>query len=570
MSETCWTRPPEPRYGGQVSDFEALYRAVESRDARWDGRVFVGVTSTSIYCRPICPVPMPRKEHVRFYANAASAERAGFRACRRCRPEQSPGSPDWDVRADLVGRALRLISGGMADESGVDGVARALAVSPRHLHRLFVREVGVGPAEIARTRAGRAGQAAPRRDRPLEHRRRLHRRIPLAPRLQRCAAALVRARYPRSRAEPTAEVEAARPVPESGCDWPTEPRSMSPACSLRRRPGHPGVEAVDDRSIRRAIRTAGGMAMVRLAPVADALAIDLVVDDVGPGELAGLVRAARRSLDLDADPAAIDAALASRSDRRPARRRPRPGVASRVRSTHGRRRSSRSSPRGPHSRRLGRRPVASPPRSANRRSSTTAGRPTVPVARAARRRRPRCHRGPRRPAPTAGDRGGARPTGRRRVDRPRGRRRSPSDARGSPVRPRRRTVDGRLRRDAGAPRSGRLPTRRRGDPGRLPPPGAGRRRPLDRPRRRVRGDRGAATRSPTCGRPADGGLPATAPRPAVPPPVGRLRCRPADGRPGPHRPRPPRSRRAQTGEPLSGSADAASPSSTDPVLPGAD
>ena len=310
MSETCWTRPPEPRYGGRVSDFEALYRAVESRDARWDGRVFVGVTSTDIYCRPICPVPMPRKEHVRFYASAASAERAGFRACRRCRPEQSPGSPDWDVRADLVGRALRLISGGMADETGVDGVARALAVSPRHLHRLFVRELGVGPAEIARTRrAGLAKQLLDETDLSSTD-------VAFTAGFRSLRA--YNGALQRSFGRNPTEIRAHR----RGGGGPAgpgvrlrlayrAPLDVAGLFDFVAARAIPGVEAVDDRSIRRAIRTAGGTAMIRLVPAADAPAIDLMVDEVGPGELAGLVRAARRSLDLDADPAAIDAALAT-------------------------------------------------------------------------------------------------------------------------------------------------------------------------------------------------------------------------------------------------------------------
>jgi AraC family transcriptional regulator of adaptative response / DNA-3-methyladenine glycosylase II len=125
---------------------------VEARERRLDGRVFVGVTSTGIYCRPVCPVPMPRREHVRFFRAAAAAEAAGFRACRRCRPETSPDSPDWDVRADLVGRGLRLIADGVVDRDGVDGLARRLSVGSRHLHRAFVQELGTGPLAVARSR----------------------------------------------------------------------------------------------------------------------------------------------------------------------------------------------------------------------------------------------------------------------------------------------------------------------------------------------------------------------------------------------------------------------------------
>lgn len=133
-------------------DFDMCYRAIRSRDTRFDGRFFTGVTSTGIYCRPICPAQTPRPANVRFYACAAAAEAAGFRACRRCRPDVAPGSPDWNVRADLAARALRLIAEGFLDTEGVGGLARRLAVSERHLHRELIAEVGAGPLALGRTR----------------------------------------------------------------------------------------------------------------------------------------------------------------------------------------------------------------------------------------------------------------------------------------------------------------------------------------------------------------------------------------------------------------------------------
>ncbi len=137
---------------GMNLDFDLCYRAISSRDARFDGRFVTAVTSTGIYCRPICPAQTPRQANVRFYPCAAAAEASGFRACRRCRPESSPGSPDWNVRADLVARALRLIAEGAIDTLGVGGLAQRLAVSERHLHRELVAEVGAGPIALARTR----------------------------------------------------------------------------------------------------------------------------------------------------------------------------------------------------------------------------------------------------------------------------------------------------------------------------------------------------------------------------------------------------------------------------------
>src|SRR5947209_17014079 len=112
-------------------DFETCYRAASSRDARFDGQFFIAVTSTGVYCRPICPAQMPLARNIRFYRSAAAAQAAGFRACRRCRPDVAPTSPDWNIRADLVGRALRLIAEGVVDVDGVDGLARRLSVSPR-------------------------------------------------------------------------------------------------------------------------------------------------------------------------------------------------------------------------------------------------------------------------------------------------------------------------------------------------------------------------------------------------------------------------------------------------------
>ncbi|GAT65095.1 araC family transcriptional regulator [Planomonospora sphaerica] len=133
-------------------DFDSCYRAVAARDARFDGRFYTAVTSTRIYCRPICPARTPASRNVRFYRHAASAEAAGFRPCRRCRPELSPGDPGWDHRGDLIGRALRLIDEGVADDAGVAGLAGRLHVTERHLRRLFTAELGTGPLAVARTK----------------------------------------------------------------------------------------------------------------------------------------------------------------------------------------------------------------------------------------------------------------------------------------------------------------------------------------------------------------------------------------------------------------------------------
>src|SRR3954451_712402 len=134
---------------GQL-DAEHCYRAVTSRDPRFDGWFVTAVHTTGIYCRPSCPARTPLPRNVSFHSTAASPRAPGFRACRRCRPDAVPGSPEWDVRADVVARAMRLIADGEVERSGVPGLAARLGYSGRQLHRLLVGELGVGPLALAR------------------------------------------------------------------------------------------------------------------------------------------------------------------------------------------------------------------------------------------------------------------------------------------------------------------------------------------------------------------------------------------------------------------------------------
>lgn len=131
-------------------DFDRCYRALASRDARFDGWFVVAVRSTGIYCRPSCPAIVPRRRNVTFLRTAAAAQRTGYRACKRCRPDASPGSPEWSGRTDLVGRAMRLIADGVIDRDGVAGLAGRLGYSRRQLQRYLVAELGAGPLAIAR------------------------------------------------------------------------------------------------------------------------------------------------------------------------------------------------------------------------------------------------------------------------------------------------------------------------------------------------------------------------------------------------------------------------------------
>lgn len=133
-------------------DPESCYRAVKSRDRRFDGVFYTAVRSTGIYCRPSCPARTPAFGGVTFHPTAAAAQAAGYRACKRCLPDATPGSPDWDVAADVAGRAMRLISDGLVDREGVEGLARRVGYTPRHLGRLLVQELGAGPLALARAR----------------------------------------------------------------------------------------------------------------------------------------------------------------------------------------------------------------------------------------------------------------------------------------------------------------------------------------------------------------------------------------------------------------------------------
>ncbi|MFF3613198.1 DNA-3-methyladenine glycosylase 2 family protein [Streptomyces sp. NPDC002580] len=131
-------------------DEDTRYEAVRSRDARFDGEFFFAVRTTGIYCRPSCPAVTPKRQNVRFYPTAAAAQGSGFRACRRCRPDSVPGSAAWNARADVVGRAMRLIGDGVVDREGVGGLATRLGYSARQVQRQLTAEVGAGPVALAR------------------------------------------------------------------------------------------------------------------------------------------------------------------------------------------------------------------------------------------------------------------------------------------------------------------------------------------------------------------------------------------------------------------------------------
>ena len=286
-------------------DFDVCYRAVASRDTRFDGRFYTAVVSTRIYCRPSCPARTPLARNVRFYTAAAAAEADGFRACRRCRPEVSPDAPDWDLRADLVGRALRLIAEGVVDEEGIPGLASRLAVGARHLHRLFVAELGVGPLAVARSR--RAQMARQLLD---------HTALPVTQVAFAAGFSSVR--------------QFNHTVRSAHDRTPTQLRAGSGSAGgealvlrLAYRPplpfddllaflaarAVPGVEEVDAGRYRRTVGIDGKPAVLELEPVPARRHVLLRLRTADPCRLAPVVQRARRLFDLTADPSAVDAVL---------------------------------------------------------------------------------------------------------------------------------------------------------------------------------------------------------------------------------------------------------------------
>ncbi len=338
-------------------DFDTCYRAVAARDPRFDGRFFTGVTSTGIYCRPICPARTPARRNLRFFPHAGAAEAAGFRACRRCRPEASPGSPDWNARADLAARAVRLIADGYADEHGISGVAQRLAVTDRHLRRLLLAELGATPIALARTtRLQTARRLLAETGMPVTEIafasgfssirqfnasfREAYGRPPSALRPRRRAVPSRRqAARPRPRASgqarhgpsPAAKV----PGPDSpgahgqeadggtwltlrlACREPFDGQSLLRYLAAR---AIPGVEEVSRGRYARTIRAPGGSGIIELVPpppismitgVPGQAHVLLRVRLTGLRGVGQVVSRCRQLFDLDADPQAIAAALAA-------------------------------------------------------------------------------------------------------------------------------------------------------------------------------------------------------------------------------------------------------------------
>jgi AraC family transcriptional regulator, regulatory protein of adaptative response / DNA-3-methyladenine glycosylase II len=291
-------------------DDEQRYEAVAGKDARFDGVFFTGVTSTGIYYRPSCPAITPKQANMRFYPSAAAAQEAGFRACKRCRPDTSPGSPEWNVRADLAARAMRLIADGAVDRDGVTGLADRLGYSERQVNRVVTAELGAGPLALARAqRAQTARVLIETTTLPLSD-------IAFAAgfasiRQFNATIRMVFASTPgelRERAARRRGGEA--PTPGTlrlrlACRPPIDMDRIVRFLGAR---AIPGVEAVAGGVYRRTLQLPNGIGLVALrAGEPGAIECELQLEDLK--DLAPAVQRCRRLLDLDADPATVSGFL---------------------------------------------------------------------------------------------------------------------------------------------------------------------------------------------------------------------------------------------------------------------
>jgi AraC family transcriptional regulator, regulatory protein of adaptative response / DNA-3-methyladenine glycosylase II len=288
-------------------DFEQCYRAVDSRDARFDGWFVTCVTSTRIYCRPSCPAITPKRANVRFLPSAAAAQREGFRACLRCRPDAAPGSPQWNYRADVVGRAMRLIADGVVDRDGVPGLAARIGYTERHLSRILTAEVGAGPLALARAQRAQTARIL------VETTGLGLAEIAFASGFGsvRQFNDTMRETYGRS----PSELRASRRSGPSSAGTMTlrlpyrEPLHAGALLEFLGGRTIPGVDEVDGDTYRRGLRLPHGDATVALAIRPGFAEATLRLVDVR--DLAPAVARCRRLLDLDADPVAVDAVLAA-------------------------------------------------------------------------------------------------------------------------------------------------------------------------------------------------------------------------------------------------------------------
>ena len=300
-------------------DPDQCYVAVQSRDPRFDGWFVTAVRTTGIYCRPSCPAITPKRTNVDFYTTAAAAQQRGFRACKRCRPDASPGSPEWNLRQDVVARAMRLIADGIVEREGVPGLARRLGYSERHLSRLFTDELGAGPLAVARAQrahtarllvettsmtltdiAFAAGFGSVRQFNDTV------REVFAASPSQLRAANRSRSTTGTSMSDPPPDVAMVAVTIRLAVRVPFASGAVMSFIGDR---AIPGVESWQDATYRRSLDLPGGVGVVELVAHPDHVAARLELSSWS--DLGAAAQRVRRLLDLDNDPAAVDAALGS-------------------------------------------------------------------------------------------------------------------------------------------------------------------------------------------------------------------------------------------------------------------
>ncbi|NQU58686.1 MAG: DNA-3-methyladenine glycosylase 2 family protein [Rhodospirillales bacterium] len=289
-------------------DWTTCYRAVKSRDARFDGRFFTAVTSTGIFCRPVCPAITPKQKNCQFFENAAAAMHAGFRPCLRCRPEAAPGGPAWNGVSTTVKRALRLINEGALDAASVDDLAARLGVGERHLRRLFKEHVGVGPKAVAQTR------------RVLFAKKLVNETtLPLTDIALAAGFGSIRrfnSTFQKIYARPPRELRRMNGVSDSSdgasitLELPFRPPYDWPhLVGFLQTRAIPGVEHIDNACYRRtiSINQQSGFLEVRADPAGAHLNVSITLADTS--NLQAVIERSRRLFDLDADSTAINAHL---------------------------------------------------------------------------------------------------------------------------------------------------------------------------------------------------------------------------------------------------------------------
>lgn len=280
------------------TDHERCYRAVQAREARFDGVFYTGVRTTGIYCRPSCPAVTPKPQNVTFFATAAAAQDAGLRACRRCRPDTTPGSPEWNFRADAVGRAMRLIADGIVERQGVEGLADRLGYSQRHVSRMLTQEVGAGPLALARSNRAQAARVL------IETTA-----LPMSDIAFASGFASIRQFNDSVRqayALTPTQMRGRRGIPTGRLALRLAVRQPFHADGLLEFLGGraiTGVERVDGRTYARVVRLPHGLGVVQLTLHDDHVDCELELADLRDTAVA--VQRSRRLLDLDADPVAI-------------------------------------------------------------------------------------------------------------------------------------------------------------------------------------------------------------------------------------------------------------------------